>query len=550
MTEMEKYDSMIKGSGDIEEIIAERTADLIIRNKELQQEVCELKKAEDDLKKCEKRFRLLMEHTPDLLFINDADGKIIDANQTACQALGYTHKELLNLSIADIEEQISVHHEKLKKSMRGIPVTFEGTHKRKDGTRFPVEVRLWTFESGQQELMLALVRDISERQREEEERKKLESQLIFSQKMQSIGTLASGIAHNFNNILMGIQGNVSLMMFDKKPEDPEYIKLSNIEELIDNGAKLTNQLSGFARDSTYRIKDGDLNKLVINTLDIYFKGREDITIDLDLSRDPDGTQIDEFHIKQVLIDLFSNASDAMADGGTLYVKTRKVTHNDIRGTNYKPVSGWYTMLSVGDTGTGMRPEVMSRIYEPFFTTKGPAKRAGLGMASVYGIIKGHKGYIEVESEIGRGTTFSIYLPIIADSSMEKEKISKDYLRGKETILLADDDKMVLETGEEILSRLGYSVISAAGGRDAINLYKDYNDRINLVLLDMVMPEIDGREVFNRIKEINPDIKVLLLSGQSLDEEADDILKRGCDGFIQKPFRTMELSKRLREILDK
>jgi len=546
----DKNNSNIKQCRDLEEIITERTAELIKRNMELEQEIAELKKANEALQKNEKAFRLLMEHTPDLLFINNADGKIIDANHIACEILGYTREELLNLSIADIEERITEHREILKQSARGLPVTFEGIQKRKDGSSFPVEVRLWIFESGKEELMIALVRDISERKKEEENRKRLEDQLNFSKKMQSIGTLAGGIAHNFNNLLMGIQGNISLMMFDKKPKDLDYTRLNKIQNLIDNGARLTNQLIGYAREGVYYLKAGNLNQIVRETLDYYFKTGTNISIRLELAETLSSIRIDKAQIGHVLLDLYSNAVDAMPEGGELFIKTANVTHMDINGKEYQPVPGEYAMLSVSDTGIGMTSEITSRIFEPFFTTKGLAKGSGLGLASVYGIIKGHNGYIEVESEPGHGSTFSIYFPAIAEVSREPEETPNKFLKGKETILLVDDDEMILDTGREILTKLGYMVIPAGSGSTAIKLFKEYKGRIDVVLLDMVMPEIGGGEVFDRIKEIIPDIKVLLTSGYSQDGEADEILKRGCDGFIQKPFRALVLSKKLREILDK
>lgn len=547
---MRKNDSHIDRYQNIEDTTVKQSADLEKRNMELHLEISELKKDKEELQKFKDWFHLLMEYTPDLLFINDTDGNIVDANHIACETLGYTREEILQLNISDIEEEIAEHKERLNQSVRGIPVTFEGIHKRKNGTRFPVEIRLWLFKSGEQELILALARDISERRRQEAEKKKFEDQQNFLKMMQSIGTLAGGIAHNFNNILMGIQGNVSLMMFDKKPENRDYARLNKIQDLIDNGAKLTNQLIGYAREGAYYLKDGSLNQIVKETIDFYFKHVTDIIVSTELAEDLLSARIDKTQIGHVLLDFYSNAVDAMPEGGEIFIKTANVSHEDIKGKGYQPASGKYVMLSVKDTGTGMSPDVMSRIFEPFFTTKGLAKGSGLGLASVYGIIKGHQGYIEVESEQGHGTVFSIYLPATAESKEDTEPTPREILHGKETVLLVDDDAMVLETGEEILARLGYTVISAASGMDAIKLFGKHYARIDIVLLDMVMPETGGGEVFDRIKEINPHIKVLLTSGYSRDGEADEILERGCDGFIQKPFRTMELSKRLREILDK
>jgi two-component system, cell cycle sensor histidine kinase and response regulator CckA len=535
---------------DLEAIIAERTANLLKINRELQQEIADRKKAEAALRKSEKGFRLLMEYTPDLLFINNAKGNIIDVNQLACESLGYTREELLKLSIGDIEERIIEHQEKLKRSIRGIPDTFEGMQKRKDGTLFPVEVRLWIFESGDEELMLALVRDISDRKRQEESRKKIEAQIIFSEKMQSIGTLAGGIAHNFNNLLMGIQGNVSLMMFDKDPGNPDYPRLNNIQRMIDNGAILTGQLMGYARGGAYDIKAGDLNMLVKETLDVFLKDRKNITAHLDLSMDLDDTRIDEGQIKQVLNSLYSNAAEAMPDGGELFIKTENVTHENISGTGYDPKPGGYAAISIKDTGMGMNKEILTRAFEPFFTTKSLARKTGLGLASTYGIIKGHGGYIEAESEPAHGSIFNIFLPAINNSQYRNEKTHEKYFAGRGTVLLVDDDEMVLDTGEQILVKLGYMVMTAADGKEALKLYKDHHDQIDAVLLDMVMPEISGGEVYDRIKEINPHVKTILLSGYGKDGEANEILERGCDAFIQKPFNLTELSKKLKDLIEK
>ncbi|MBN1625426.1 MAG: response regulator [Deltaproteobacteria bacterium] len=547
---MSKVNSKVIKAKNTKDANGGALADLIKRNRELQKEISELKKDKLELHKFKDGFHLLMERTPDLLFINDAKGNIIDANHIACKTLGYKREELLQLSIRDIEERIAEHQEKLKESMHSAPVTFDGMQKRKDGTLFPVEIRLWPFESGGQKLMLALARDVSERRRRDEETKKHEDQQNFLKKMQSIGTLAGGIAHNFNNILMGIQGNVSLMTFDKKPEDRDYARLNKIQDLIDNGARLTNQLIGYAREGAYYLKDGNLNQIVSETLDFYFKHVMDISVRTELAEDLLSVRVDKTQIGHVLMDLYSNAVDAMPDGGNIIIKTKNIAHTDIKGKGYQPAPGRYVMLSVKDSGTGMSADVISRIFEPFFTTKGLAKGSGLGLASVYGIIKGHQGYIEVESEPGRGTVFSIYLPAIERQQEQKEEVTGRFYRGEETILLVDDDTMVLDTGEEILARLGYRVISASGGGEAIKLFMEHHARIDAVLLDMIMPDTGGGEVFDRIKEINPEIKVLLTSGYSRDGEADEILKRGCDGFIQKPFHIKELSKRLREILEK
>jgi CheY-like chemotaxis protein len=228
-----------------------------------------------------------------------------------------------------------------------------------------------------------------------------------------------------------------------------------------------------------------------------------------------------------------------------------VTHKDVAGKPYKPKPGNYVFLSVRDTGVGMDKKTTERIFDPFFTTKGLAEGTGLGMASVYGSIKGHGGYIDVESEKGHGTTISIYLPAVEKEEVKEEKdLPGEFLKSKETVLLVDDEEMVLDAGEQMLRKLGCEVLSAKSGQEALELYKKNQGKIDMVLLDMIMPVMGGGETYDRMKEINPDIKVLLSTGYSLDGEATEILNRGCDGFIQKPFNMEQLSQSIREVVNK
>lgn len=240
----------------------------------------------------------------------------------------------------------------------------------------------------------------------------------------------------------------------------------------------------------------------------------------------------------------------MTEGGNLFLKTQNVTHKDMTGKPYDPKPGNYTLLTIRDDGAGMDKETMDRIFEPFFTTKGLAEGTGLGLASAYGIIKGHGGYIDVDSEKGHGTTFSIYLPSLEEVVKNKKGLPDKIAKGKESVLLVDDEEMVLDIGERVLEKLGYEVLSATSGIEALKLYEKNQDKIDMVLLDMVMPGMGGGETYDRMREINSNIKVLLASGYSIDGKAKEILERGCDGFIQKPFSIEELSNKIREILDK
>jgi len=270
----------------------------------------------------------------------------------------------------------------------------------------------------------------------------------------------------------------------------------------------------------------------------------------ELSEDLFTIEADQSQIEQVLLNLYTNAANAMNGVGDLIIKTMNVTHNDIKSFLFKPKHGNYMMLIVTDTGAGMDKSTIEHIFDPFFTTKemGENKGAGLGLASVYGIIKGHDGYIHVESKKGQGTTFRIYIPASEKKIAKPVDITEELLKGTETVLLVDDEELILDVGRDLLEAMGYKVLTAKNGKDTIEIYrKNYKD-IDIVILDMIMPNMGGGEAYDRMKEINPDIKVLLSSGYSIDGEASEILERGCNEFIQKPFDIKELSKKIREVL--
>jgi PAS domain S-box-containing protein len=382
------------------------------------------------------------------------------------------------------------------------------------------------------------------------ESKRLEAQLLQAQKMEAIGTLAGGIAHDFNNLLMGVQGNVSLMLMDMDTTHPYYEQLRNVERQIQSGARLTSHLLGYARKGRYDVKALDLNQLVEDVSGTFGRTRKEITIYREFAKDLSAIEVDPGQIEQVLFNLFVNAADAMPGGGNLILKTMNVTHKDMKGKLYDPKPGNYVLLTVTDTGTGIYKKDMERIFDPFFTTKERDRGTGLGLASAYGIIKAHGGYIDVASKRGHETTFSIYLPASRKKAPKVVKAAKGVLRGTETVLLVDDEEVVLGVGQELLESMGYRVLTARDGKEAIKVYKKNRDNIDIVLLDIVMPNMGGSEAYDRIKEIRPNVKVLLLSGFSIDGEAIEILERGCNGFIQKPFTMKELSGRIREILDK
>ncbi|MBW2102703.1 MAG: response regulator, partial [Deltaproteobacteria bacterium] len=381
---------------------------------------------------------------------------------------------------------------------------------------------------------------------------RLEAQLQHAQKMEAVGTLAGGIAHDFNNLLMGIQGYTSIMLMKVGEDHPFYAKLRSIEKYVQSGAELTRQLLGFSRKDDFDVAPVQLNDLVRDTVGMFGRTKKEIRIHEDYAGDLRPVAVDRGQMEQVLMNLFVNAWQAMPEGGDLYLETRNV---ELDRTAVRPIGGkpgHYVKVIVRDTGTGMEEKVRRRIFEPFFTTKKKGGGTGLGLASAYGIIRNHGGIIDVQSRPRRGTQFEILLPAAATAALAQAPEPAEVrriLEGPETILLVDDEEMVTEVGSEILKELGYEVLVARSGKEALEAYARDRDRIDLVILDMIMPGMGGAETFTALQEIDPRVCVLLSSGYSEDGQARRILEQGCRGFIQKPFNVRTLAEKMREILD-
>jgi signal transduction histidine kinase len=421
----------------------------------------------------------------------------------------------------------------------------------KDGHTITVELSAYLTrnQTGEPIGFVGVGRDVSEKYLAETEKKRLESQLQQAQKMEAIGNLAGGIAHDFNNILMGMQGNASLMLLNMETEHPFFEKVKGIERYVESGAALTKQLLGFARGGKYEVKTTDLNDLITKTALMFGRTKKEININVDGLQPVRNVEVDQSQIEQVLLNLFVNAWHAMPGGGDLYLKTEDIDIDENFIKPYRIEPGAYACVTVSDTGLGMDRATQQRIFEPFFTTKKMGRGTGLGLASAYGIIKNHGGFIEVESEAGRGAAFHIYLPASDKEVLEEVDALEEVLKGDETIMLVDDELMIIEVGQEILNALGYEVLPAMSGQEAIDIYASKKQSIDMVILDMIMPGMSGGEAYDQLKKINPEVQVLLCSGYSLSGQATEILERGCDGFIQKPFKLRELSIKIREILD-
>jgi len=506
------------------------------------------------LEESEEKFRNLAEQSPNMIFIHDM-GRVVYANQRCEEALGYTREEFysddfnfLTIIAPEYRESIEAN---FARHMRGEEVVpFEYILVAKDGRKIEAILTTKLIGYGGGSAILGTVTDITKYKCAEEEKARLKSQLLHAEKMEALGTLAGGIAHNFNNLLMGIIGNTSLMLLETDSDHPNYRRLKSIEKSVQSGSRLTNQLLSYARGGSYEIKPLNLNHLIEEVSETFEATKKEIRILHKLTHDLYGVMGDQGQIAQVLLNLYVNATDAMPGGGDLFLSTTNITDQVMGDKPYKVKPGGYVLLTVRDTGVGMDRKTTERIFEPFFTTKGFAKGTGLGLASVYGIIKAHGGYIDVESTKGMGTTFSIYLPSSGKIVTEKKRAPKKIKKGSETLLLVDDEAIILDIGKEMLEALGYEVIQAPGGREAVEIYRESKDKISLVILDMIMPEMSGETTYSQLEEINPHVKVLLSSGYSIDGPASEILERGCDGFIQKPFDMKQLAQKIREILDK
>ncbi len=510
----------------------------------LEQEIASHKITEQKLRDSEEKYRLVVENANDAIFIIQ-DGIIKFPNRRLAEFSGYSKDELTKVPFTSFvhEDDREMVLERYKKRIKGenVPATYTFRGINKKGEIVIVEITAMLIEWEGKPATLNFLRDITQQ-------KKLEEQLFQSQKMETIGTLAGGIAHNFNNLLMGILGNTSLMLMKVDALHPFYDKLKAIERLVEDGADLTRQLIGFARGGKYNVKPLDINKLIKDTSEMFGMTRKDITIYKNLEENINTVEADKSQIEQVLLNIYINAWQAMPSGGNIYIETKNISINEEESITYNIKPGEYIKISITDTGIGMDEATKQRVFEPFFTTRGLGEGNGLGLASAYGIIKNHGGTINVYSEKGHGATFSIYLPALEKKAVTSGQPQKSLIYGHETLLLIDDDIMNIESLKGLLEEFGYKIMTAQSGKEGIEIFKRYYGDIQLVILDMILPEMSGGEILRKLQEINKNVRVLLSSGYCLNGETENILKMGCKGFIQKPFKIDELSYKIREAL--
>ncbi len=510
-------------------------------------DVTEKRQIEAELIETKNFLQNILDSSIDGIIATDLQGRVISTTLNIKDLMGYDQGEVIGKKANTFYGKGVEDEKKIMKELmaKGELRNHEMKLRKKEGGLIDVNISasLLRDEKGDIIGTLGIYRDIIDK-------KKLEAQVLQSHKMEAIGTLAGGIAHDFNNLLMGIQGYTSLMLLDIDPTHPYYERLKGIEKQVKSGAELTRQLLGFARRGKYEVKPTNINDLIEKSSNMFGRTRKEIRISRSYEKDVWTVEADQGQIEHALLNLYVNAWQAMPGSGELYLKTENVTIdvNYIAPYHVKP--GRYVKISVADTGMGMDSATQQRIFDPFFTTKEMRRGTGLGLASVYGIIKNHGGIINVSSKKGEGATFNIYLPASEKEVIEEKNPPAEISKWSEGVLLVDDEDMIIDVGSQLLKKMGYKVLSAKSGKEAIQLYKENKDKIDIVILDMIMPDMGGGATYDRLKEINPDIKVLLSSGYSIDGQATQILKRGCNSFIQKPFDMKGLSNKIRGILDR
>ena len=508
------------------------------------------REAEAALRKSEEKYRSLVENSTDLVLRFDRKNRHIFLSPSVAdistlkpvEMLGKSHREL-NFPVDQClfwEKAIQSVFETGQRVAAEIRVS---------GRSGPVDLNVHLFpefgEGGRIVSVVGVARDVTRE-------KSVEAQLRHAQKMEAIGTLAGGIAHDFNNLLQAVQGYADILLLRKKEKDAGFRELSEIGRAAARGGELTRQLLAFSRKMESKLESTDLNSTIgrlQNMMDRTIPKM--IRIELKLSEQLWHINADPSQMEQVLMNLVLNSRDAMPGGGRIVISTENavIGHEDRRLPPELP-PGSYVRLTVSDTGHGMDRETLQNIFDPFFTTKEVGKGTGLGLAMVYGILKNHDGYIFCDSAVGSGTTFTIYLPAMENAASRGESSERWRPRGgNETILLVDDEAFIRDVGENILSSFGYRVLGASSGESALEVYRRQGHEIGLVILDLIMPGMDGRECLARLLELDPAVKVVFTSGYAVGELTNDILKSGARSFIYKPYRIEQILETIRSVLD-
>lgn len=524
--------------------------------KTVEEQTKELKESDRISKIKSKELEIMLDSTPALIFYKDKNHKYIRINKAFAEFFGKPIKKLVGkkesylfpenakrhiqedneimktgVSRSKIIEEIKLNNEKRYLAIDKIP------YRDIDGNIIGI---------------LGFARDITESKKAELDKQKLEEQLLRSQKLESIGQLAGGMAHDFNNLLTSILGYAEFLKISiSDSQSREFEAANNIVKISERAASLTEKLLGFARKGKSNFVPLNVNEAIIEVMKVsepIFQKKTKIKYDFAVDVKP--IEADKNQFAQVITNIVLNSNQAMPRGGKILIKTENVhVDKDYAKDKAGLLTGGYVKISITDNGTGIPNEIVKRIFDPFFTTKKEGDGTGLGLSMVYGIIKNHNGHIEVHTQSGKGTTFESYFPD-SEKTIETERSDKEILKGKATILVVDDEEQILKLTRSLLEFLGYNVLSACDGIEGVKTYKKNKKRIDIVLLDVIMPNMDGIDTFRELKKINPSVKVIIMTGYSKGERITEVLSQGISGFLLKPFTLHDLSHSVNKALKK
>ena len=566
LTQIQKRDAELeRHRHHLAEQVAARTVELVKTNEDLKEAIQAMQRAQEETAMAQTLFTAAIQQTPAGVMIVGARGNRIRLiNEAALEIMGADKEEADDLfylsglskwrfyrqdgTLLPPEELALPQVIKQGKTFRNEEIKIV----RADGTARWVLTNASPIRDPEGKIIAGVMvfPDITERKQVWEEKARLEAHLQQAQKMEAIGTLAGGVAHDFNNLLQAILGYTQILLLDKKPGDRGYESLLEIDKAAERGAELSRQLLTFSRKVESRLRPLDLNHQVKEVAKLLRRTiPRMIAVELSLTEEVWTINADPVQLEQVMLNLALNTRDAMPEGGKLSFTTANVVLDEDYCRPRGITPGPYVCLTVMDTGTGMDEQARAHLFEPFFTTKGPGQGTGLGLAMVYGIVQNHGGHITCESELGQGTVFRLYFPALGGeiSLTEAQETRTEPLRGgQETILLVDDEENLRQLGQRMLQRFGYKLLTAASGEEALEVYQKERGRIDLVILDLVMPGMGGWGCLRELKKLDPNLKVILASGLAQELKAQEA---GADGVLAKPYRLRQMLQAVRQALE-